>query len=213
MLQLTAIGRLTKDPEIKKNSKGADFVVFDLAVNKGYGDNETTTYVSCCAGGILVSPLSKAKKGSLITITGELSTELYQKRDNSWAVNVKCLICSFNYINAGNGQKNNQNSNGNNQQQCNQNGNGGNQQQYNQNGNGNNQQQYNQNGNGQYAPPANQGQQNNHQYSRQGNGQYAPQSYQHAQQYANPGQYSAPQNYGTPEGYEEYNVSDGDLPF
>ena len=201
MLQLTAIGRLTKDPEIKKNSKGADFVVFDLAVNKGYGDNQTTTYVSCCAGGILVSPLSKAKKGSLITITGELSTELYQKRDNSWAVNVKCLICSFYYINAGNGQKNNQNGNGNNQQQ------------YNQNGNGNNHQQYNQNGNGQYAPPTNQGQQNNHQYSRQGNQQYAPQSYQHAQQYANPGQYSAPQNYGTPEGYEEYNVSDGDLPF
>ena len=201
MLQLTAIGRITKDPEIKKNSKGADFVVFDLAVNKGYGDNQTTTYVSCCAGGILVSPLSKAKKGSLITITGELSTELYQKRDNSWAVNVKCLICSFYYINAGNGQKNNQNGNGNNQQQ------------YNQNGNGNNHQQYNQNGNGQYAPPTNQGQQNNHQYSRQGNQQYAPQSYQHAQQYANPGQYSAPQNYGTPEGYEEYNVSDGDLPF
>ena len=65
MLQLTAIGRLTKDPEIKKNSKGADFVVFDLAVNKGYGDNQTTTYVSCCAGGILVSPLSKAKKAVL----------------------------------------------------------------------------------------------------------------------------------------------------
>lgn len=63
--------------------------------------------------------------------------------------------------------------------------------------------------------PGNQGQpqQNNHQYNHQGNGQYAPQSYQHAQQYANPGQYSTPQNYGTPEGYEEYNVSDGDLPF
>ena len=30
MLQLTAIGRLTKDPEIKKNNKGTDFVVFDL---------------------------------------------------------------------------------------------------------------------------------------------------------------------------------------
>ena len=202
MLQLTAIGRLTKDPEIKKNSKGTDFIVFDLAVNKSHGDNQTTTYVSCCAGGILVSSLSKAKKGSLITITGELSTELYKKRDGSFAVNTKCLVSSFNYINAGNGQKNNQN------------GNSGNQQQYNQNGNQQNQYNGNpQNGNGQYAPPPNQGQQNNHQYNHQGNGQYAPQNYQHAQQYANPGQYSAPQNYGTPDGYEEYNVSDGDLPF
>ena len=114
MLQLTAIGRLTKDPEIKKNSKGTDFIVFDLEVNKGHGDNQTTTYVSCCAGGILVSPLSKAKKGSLISITGELSVELYQKRDGSTAANVKCLISSFNYIPTGNGQKNNQqNQNGN----------------------------------------------------------------------------------------------------
>ena len=50
MLQLTAIGRLTKDPEIKQNKKGKDFVVFDLAVNRGSGENQTTTYVSCCAG-------------------------------------------------------------------------------------------------------------------------------------------------------------------
>lgn len=192
MLQLTAIGRLTKDPEIKKNNKGTDFIVFDLAVNKGHGDNQTTTYVSCCAGGILVSPLSKAKKGSLISITGELSVELYQKRDGSTAANVKCLISSFNYIPTGNGQKNNQQ---------NQNGNGyGNQQpQNNQQGSG-----YNQ------GPP----QQNvSHQYNRQGNQQYAPQNNHPAPQYAPPGQYGAPQNYGTPEGYKEYNVSDGDLPF
>ena len=91
MLQLTAIGRLTKDPEIKKNSKGTDFIVFDPAVNKGYGDNQTTTYVSCCAGGILVSPLSKAKKGSLISITGELSVELYQTQQN---VNQRSVLLS-----------------------------------------------------------------------------------------------------------------------
>ena len=70
MLQLTAIGRLTKEPEIKQNKSGKEFVVlefvvFDLAVNKGYGENQTTTYVSCCAGNFLVSPLSKAKKGSV----------------------------------------------------------------------------------------------------------------------------------------------------
>ena len=164
MLQLTAIGRLTKDPEIKKNSKGTDFIVFDLAVNKGHGDNQTTTYVSCCAGGILVSPLSKAKKGSLITITGELSTELYQKRDGSWAVNTKCLISSFNYINAGSVQKNNQNGNGSNQQQYNQNSYGG-QQQFNQNQYGG-QPQFNQN---QYGgqQQVNQNQYGQNQYNNQ----------------------------------------------
>ena len=105
MLQLTAIGRLTKDPELKQNKSGKEFVVFDLAVNKGYGENQTTTYVSCCAGNFLVSPLSKAKKGSLISITGDLSTELYQKKDGSTGESIKCLISSFYYIPVGDGKK------------------------------------------------------------------------------------------------------------
>ena len=105
MLQLTAIGRLTKDPEIKTNKNGKEFVVFDLAVNKGYGENQTTTYVSCCAGNFLVSPLSKAKKGSIICITGDLSTELYQKKDGSAGESIKCFITSFYYIPVGDGKK------------------------------------------------------------------------------------------------------------
>ncbi len=109
MLQLTAIGRLTKDSEIHTNSKGNQFIVFTLAVNKGYGDNQTTIFVSCCAGGILVNPLSKAKKGSLICVTGDLSTELYQKKDGTTGENIKCLISTFSYISAGNGSKQNGN--------------------------------------------------------------------------------------------------------
>ena len=112
MLQLTAIGRLTKEPEIKQNKSGKEFVVFDLAVNKGYGENQTTTYISCCAGNFLVSPLSKAKKGSLISITGDLSTELYQKKDGSTGESIKCLISSFYYIPVGDGKKKEQKSDG-----------------------------------------------------------------------------------------------------
>lgn len=108
MLQLTAIGRLSKDPEIKKNKAGKEFVVFDIAVNKGYGDNKTTVFVSCTAGGSLVSPLSKATKGSLVTITGELSTVLYQKKDGSTGESIKCLINSFEYISVGDSRKNEQ---------------------------------------------------------------------------------------------------------
>ena len=109
MLMLTAIGRLTKDPEIKTNQKGTDFICFDLAVNKGYGDNQTTTYVSCCGGGNLISPLSKAKKGSLICISGELSTQLYQKKDGGTGESIRCYISSFSYINAGKKESTQQN--------------------------------------------------------------------------------------------------------
>ena len=111
MLQLTAIGRLSKDPEIKTNKAGKEFVVFDIAVNKGYGDNKTTVFVSCTAGGSLVSPLSKATKGSLVTITGELSTALYQKKDGSTGESIKCFVNSFEYISTGSGNSGNGGSN------------------------------------------------------------------------------------------------------
>ena len=207
MLQLTAIGRLTKDPEIKQNKKGKDFVVFDLAVNRGSGENQTTTYVSCCAGNFLVSPLSKAKKGSLISITGDLSTELYQKKDGSTGESIKCLISSFCYIPVGDGKKKEQ------QNQNGQQANGTPQYQPNnsapQQNNGSYQHQ--QNGAPQYQPN------NAPQYrNRNGNQQYAPQSngqYQNNRSYQQPQQYAPPQDQGMPDDYGEYNISDEDLPF
>ena len=208
MLQLTAIGRLTKDPEIKTNKNGKEFVVFDLAVNKGYGENQTTTYVSCCAGNFLVSPLSKAKKGSLISITGDLSTELYQKKDGSTGESIKCLISSFYYIPVGDGKKKEQ------QNQNGQQANGTPQYQSNnsapQQNNGS--YQYQQNGAPQYQPN------NAPQYqNRNGNQQYnAPQSnvqYQNNRSYQQPQQYAPPQDQGMPDDYGEYNLSDEDLPF
>ena len=108
MLQLTAIGRLTRDPEFKSNRQGSQFLVFDLAVNKGYGNNQTTVFVSCCASEGVKNALSKAKKGSHVVVTGELSTEIYQKNDGSTGENIKCFVTSFSFISSGGGQRNNQ---------------------------------------------------------------------------------------------------------
>lgn len=105
MLQLTAIGRLTKDAEIRTSKSGKEFVVFTLAVNRGYGDNQSTVYISCYAGGNLISPLSKGQKGLLISITGDLSTALYQKNDGTTGENIKCAVTSFSYIPVGDGRK------------------------------------------------------------------------------------------------------------
>ena len=192
MLQLTAIGCLTRDPEFKSNRQGSQFLVFDLAVNKGYGNNQTTVFISCCASEGVKNALSKAKKGSHVVVTGELSTEIYQKNDGSTGENIKCFVTSFSFISSGGGQRNNQqNSNQYVQQPPMNNG-----QQYQQQPSMNNGQQYAQQppmNNGQTyqqpQPPANQG--------------YAP-----ANQYANPNNYGS--NY--PANYEEQNVT-GDLPF
>ena len=187
MLQLTAIGRLTKDPEFKvSRQNNAQFLVFDLAVNKGYGNNQTTVFINCRASEGVKNALSKAKKGSHVAVTGDLSTEIYQKNDGSTGENIKCFVTSFSFINSGNGQKNNQ-QNGNYAPQQNNN-------QYAQQPSINNGQQY------QQQPPMNNGQQYQQPPVNQG---YAP-----ANQYANPNNYGS--NY--PANYEEQNVT-GDLPF
>ena len=193
MLQLTAIGRLTRDPEFKSNRQGSQFLVFDLAVNKGYGNNQTTVFLSCCASDGVKNALSKAKKGSHVVVTGELSTEIYQKNDGSTGENIKCFVTSFSFIRSGGGQRNNQ-----------------------QNGNQNGDYAPQQNNN-QYVqqPPMNNGQQyaqqppmNNGQAYQQPQQPPANQGYAPASQYANPNNYGS--NY--PANYEEQNVT-GDLPF
>ena len=201
MLQLTAIGRLTRDPEFKSNRQGSQFLVFDLAVNKGYGNNQTTVFISCCASEGVKNALSKAKKGSHVVVTGELSTEIYQKNDGSTGENIKCFVTSFSFISSGNGQRNNQ-QNGNYAPQQNSN-------QYVQQPPMNNGQQYAQqtpmNNSQQYAqqPPMNNGQTYQQPQQQPANQGYAP-----ANQYANPNNYGS--NY--PANYEEQNVT-GDLPF
>ena len=193
MLQLTAIGRLTRDPEFKSNRQGSQFLVFDLAVNKGYGNNQTTVFVSCCASEGVKNALSKAKKGSHVVVTGELSTEIYQKNDGSTGENIKCFVTSFSFISSGSGQRNNQ-------QNRNQNGNYAphqNNNQYAQQPSINNGQQYAQ------QPPMNNGQTYQQPQQPPANQGYAP-----ANQYANPNNYGS--NY--PANYEEQNVTE-DLPF
>ena len=193
MLQLTAIGRLTRDPEFKSNRQGSQFLVFDLAVNKGYGNNQTTVFISCCASEGVKNALSKAKKGSHVVVTGELSTEIYQKNDGSTGENIKCFVTSFSFISSGSGQRNNQ-------QNGNQNGNYAphqNNNQYAQQPSINNGQQYAQ------QPPMNNGQTYQQPQQPPANQGYAP-----ANQYANPNNYGS--NY--PANYGEQNVTE-DLPF
>ena len=144
----------------------------------------------------------------LISITGDLSTELYQKKDGSTGESIKCLISSFYYIPVGDGKKKEQ------QNQNGQQANGTSQYQPNnsapQQNNGS--YQYQQNGAPQYQPN------NAPQYqNRNGNQPYnAPQSngqYQNNRSYQQPQQYAPPQDQGMPDDYGEYNISDEDLPF
>lgn len=84
LLQVTTIGRLTSDVELKSGNN-TNFVGFNLAVNIGYGDKATTEYLQCILFDAAAERFVKAgtKKGSLVWVTGKLSLRTFKRKDNT----------------------------------------------------------------------------------------------------------------------------------
>ncbi|WP_276934244.1 single-stranded DNA-binding protein [Dielma fastidiosa] len=75
-----AVGRLTKDPEIK--AAGEKRVCnFTLAINKNANDgsSENADFIPCVAWNKCVDWLAYGKKGSLISVQGKLRSRSYEK--------------------------------------------------------------------------------------------------------------------------------------
>lgn len=77
---MTITGRLGRDPEIKSGSNG-DFIVFPVAVN-GYRD--TTQWFDVAVFGKTADAChTYLTKGQRVLVSGELSADIYTKRDGS----------------------------------------------------------------------------------------------------------------------------------
>ena len=75
-------GNLGKDPEVKNLPSGTSLLEFSLAVKQGYGEYESTFWISCKAfkREKLAQYLSK---GSRVTVSGELNNRKYQDKDGN----------------------------------------------------------------------------------------------------------------------------------
>ncbi len=83
MAQVTVIGWVTADPEQKISQNNNSYVRFDLAENITSKDRPITQYYQVWAFGENAARLakSKVKKGSLISVTGNLFLDSYIKSD------------------------------------------------------------------------------------------------------------------------------------
>lgn len=76
------MGRLTKDPEIRYTSSGTAVSNFTVAVDDGYGDNKTTSFISCVAWGKSAEFVSNYfTKGKMIIVVGRLQTRTWEGQD------------------------------------------------------------------------------------------------------------------------------------
>lgn len=101
IIPVTPIGRVTADPEVKTSKQGNQYMRFNLAVNKDYGEQQKTLFLKCVLHGeTQVQRMVKAgvKKGSLIFIIGELDVEEYEKKDKTKGMNVNVTVYNWCYV-------------------------------------------------------------------------------------------------------------------
>ena len=86
------IGRLTKDPEIKKTSSGKSIASFTLAVNQRF-NRDKTDFINCVAWEKTADYLGNyVKKGNLIAVEGRISTRNYDGPDGK-KVYITEVVC------------------------------------------------------------------------------------------------------------------------
>lgn len=78
-------GRLVKDPELKfTQGKGTAVTSFNLAVDKGFGDNKKTAFIPVVVWGKSAEAVANyTHKGSLILVRGSIETRSYDAKDGS----------------------------------------------------------------------------------------------------------------------------------
>lgn len=79
--RVTLVGRLTKDPELRRTSSGKAVASFTLAVNRNFktGDGQEADFINCvCWGKVAENTANYCSKGSLVSVDGRLQTRTYE---------------------------------------------------------------------------------------------------------------------------------------
>lgn len=95
MNKVILVGRLTKDPELRRTASGTAVTSFTLAVNKPYKTNgeQTADFISCVVWNGSAENVAKyCSKGSLVAIDGRISTRNYTNQ-NGQKVYVTEVLC------------------------------------------------------------------------------------------------------------------------
>ena len=96
MNQINLVGRITKDPELKITQSGIYYVMFSVAVDRGYKDangEKITDFLPCIAWNSQAEFIGKyVKKGNLLEISGQLTSRTYQTNSGENRTVIEVLV-------------------------------------------------------------------------------------------------------------------------
>lgn len=82
MNNFTGIGRLGRDAEVRHTQAGKPITTFAVAIDDGFGDNKTTTWIDCAMFGERGERIADyIRKGDRIGVTGSIRLDTYTTRD------------------------------------------------------------------------------------------------------------------------------------
>ena len=113
MTTIITTGRITRDFELRKAEKtSCVYANFSLAVNDGFGSNQKTMYYECAVFGVDAERLikAKAKKGSLIQVTGKFGVSEFTRTNGETGYSLKITVLAWSYIPVASGGNSNGNS-------------------------------------------------------------------------------------------------------
>ena len=96
------VGRLTRDPELRKANSGLPVASFSIAVDsrmKNQDGTRATTFMNCSIFGNQAENLVKfTRKGALVGVEGRLNQRSYQRQDGSKASVIEVICDSVQFL-------------------------------------------------------------------------------------------------------------------
>ena len=93
--RVVLIGRMTRDPELRRTGNGSPVTSFTLAINRNYNsaDGQQADYISCVTWNKVAENVEKyCSKGSLVGVEGRLRSRTYDNAQGQ-RVYVTEVVC------------------------------------------------------------------------------------------------------------------------
>lgn len=106
MNSVALVGRLTKDPELKKTQSGLSYCQFTLAVERRVSRDaqtqQTADFIGCVAWRQSADYLTEyGQKGSMVALEGKIQTRNYDDRDGKKVYVTEVVSNSLSLISSG----------------------------------------------------------------------------------------------------------------
>lgn len=99
--RVVLVGRITRDPELRKTANDYSVVNFTIALDNyaGRGQEPTTSFIPCVVWGTIAENTAKyVRKGQLLGIDGKLQQRSYERRDGTRASVVEVICDSVQFL-------------------------------------------------------------------------------------------------------------------